>query len=162
MLRPPSFWSIRLTLKNGCVLTTRSEFTLNLWHFSTCQWVYASAYFKSIKVTEKPLNVIYFGGSWPILIKETWTNDWRCRKASTSHFFFIENSSFACFAFFIFVHFAVIFVQSTTWNDLLWTFDDKFPIDHFTVLCLVAWLLNESEAGVVLVVIETSALIFFF
>ena len=29
-------------------------------------------------------------------------------------------------------------------------------IDHFTVLCLVAWPLNESEAGVDLVLIETS------
>ena len=34
-----------------------------------------------------------------------------------------------------------------------------FPgIDHFTVLCLVAWPLNESEAGVDLVLIETSKL----
>ena len=34
-----------------------------------------------------------------------------------------------------------------------------FPgIDHFTVLCLVAWPLNESEAGVDLVLIETSQL----
>ena len=32
------------------------------------------------------------------------------------------------------------------------------PIHHFTVVCLVAWLLNESEAGVVLVLIETSLL----
>ena len=31
-------------------------------------------------------------------------------------------------------------------------------IDHFTVLCLVAWPLNESEAGVDLVLIETSLL----
>ena len=29
------------------------------------------------------------------------------------------------------------------------------PIDHFTVSCLVAWPLNESEAGVDLVLIET-------
>ena len=28
-------------------------------------------------------------------------------------------------------------------------------IDHFTVVCLVAWPLNESEAGVDLVLIET-------
>ena len=27
-------------------------------------------------------------------------------------------------------------------------------IDHFTVVCLVAWPLNESEAGVDLVLIE--------
>ena len=31
-------------------------------------------------------------------------------------------------------------------------------IDHFTVVCLVAWPLNESEAGVDLVLIETSLL----
>ena len=28
-------------------------------------------------------------------------------------------------------------------------------MDHFTVVCLVAWPLNESEAGVDLVLIET-------
>ena len=28
------------------------------------------------------------------------------------------------------------------------------PIDHFTVVCLVAWPLNESEAGVDLVLLE--------
>ena len=34
-----------------------------------------------------------------------------------------------------------------------------FPtIDHFTVSCLVAWPLNESEAGGDLVLIETSLL----
>ena len=31
-------------------------------------------------------------------------------------------------------------------------------IDHFTVVCLVSWPLNESEARVVLVLIETSLL----
>ena len=31
-------------------------------------------------------------------------------------------------------------------------------IDHFTVSCLVAWSLNESEAGRDLVLIETSLL----
>jgi len=31
-------------------------------------------------------------------------------------------------------------------------------IGHFTVVCLVAWPLNESEAGVDLVLIETSLL----
>ena len=31
-------------------------------------------------------------------------------------------------------------------------------IDHFTVVCLVAWPLNESEAGGDLVLIETSLL----
>ena len=32
------------------------------------------------------------------------------------------------------------------------------PIDHFTVVCLVAWPLNENEAGGDLVLIETSLL----
>ena len=31
-------------------------------------------------------------------------------------------------------------------------------IDHFIVVCLVAWPLNESEAGVDFVMIETSLL----
>ena len=31
-------------------------------------------------------------------------------------------------------------------------------MDYFTVVCLVAWPLNESEAGVDLVLIETSLL----
>ena len=31
-------------------------------------------------------------------------------------------------------------------------------IDHFSFVCLVAWHLNESEAGVHLVLIETSLL----
>ena len=31
-------------------------------------------------------------------------------------------------------------------------------IDHFTVVCLIAWPLNESETGVDLVLIETSFL----
>ena len=31
-------------------------------------------------------------------------------------------------------------------------------IDHFTVVCLVAWPLNESKGGVGLVLIETSLL----
>ena len=30
------------------------------------------------------------------------------------------------------------------------------PIVHFTVVCLVTWPVNESEAGVDLVLIETS------
>ena len=34
----------------------------------------------------------------------------------------------------------------------------QWPIDHFTVSCLVAWPLNESEAGGDLVLIETSLL----
>ena len=34
----------------------------------------------------------------------------------------------------------------------------KAIIDHFTVSCLVAWPLNESEAGGDLVLIETSQL----
>ena len=32
-------------------------------------------------------------------------------------------------------------------------------VDHFTVVCLVAWPLNESEGGGDLVFIETSQLI---
>ena len=35
---------------------------------------------------------------------------------------------------------------------------DLNTIDHFTVVCLVAWPLNESEVGVDLVLIETSLL----
>ena len=31
-------------------------------------------------------------------------------------------------------------------------------IDHFTVVCLVVWSLNECEAGVDLVLLETSLL----
>ena len=41
------------------------------------------------------------------------------------------------------------------------TFSEVFydwRIDHFTVLCLVAWPLNESEAGSDLTLIETSLL----
>ena len=34
-----------------------------------------------------------------------------------------------------------------------------FSRDHFTVVCLVSWPLNESEAGVDLVLIETSLLL---
>ena len=44
----------------------------------------------------------------------------------------------------------------------IWGLDfSKFPmgpIDHFTVSCLVAWPLNESEARGDLVLIETSLL----
>ena len=36
---------------------------------------------------------------------------------------------------------------------------DYFRIDHFTVVCLVAWPLNENEAGVDLVLIETFLLL---
>ena len=35
---------------------------------------------------------------------------------------------------------------------------DSLPIDLFTVVCLVTWPLNESEAGVDLVMIQTSLL----
>ena len=46
---------------------------------------------------------------------------------------------------------------------LLATYSPEFTnpftiIDHFTVSCLVAWPLNESEAGGELVLIETSLL----
>ena len=37
-------------------------------------------------------------------------------------------------------------------------FRNQAGIEHFTVVCLVAWSLNESEAGVDLVLIETSLL----
>ena len=36
---------------------------------------------------------------------------------------------------------------------------DNDPIDLFTVVCLAAWPLNEGEAGVDLVLIETSLLL---
>ena len=42
-------------------------------------------------------------------------------------------------------------------NELV-TFSNHKIIDHFTVSCLVAWPLNESEAGGDLVLIETSLL----
>ena len=35
---------------------------------------------------------------------------------------------------------------------------DSIEIDHLTVACLVAWPLYESEAGVDLVMLETSVL----
>ena len=37
-------------------------------------------------------------------------------------------------------------------------YDDQNTIDHFTVVCSVAWPLNENEAGGDLVLIETSLL----
>ena len=39
------------------------------------------------------------------------------------------------------------------------SFEFMITMDHFTVVCLVAWPLNESEAGVDLVFIETSLLL---
>ena len=36
---------------------------------------------------------------------------------------------------------------------------ETLSIDLFTVVCLVAWPLNESEAGVDIVLIETSLLL---
>ena len=42
---------------------------------------------------------------------------------------------------------------------VLWLFPlSEGVIDHFTAVCLVAWPLNDSEAGVGLVLIETSLL----
>ena len=41
---------------------------------------------------------------------------------------------------------------------ILVAFAHLFAIDHFTVVCLVAWPLSESEAGVDLVLIKTSLL----
>ena len=48
------------------------------------------------------------------------------------------------------------FEADGTWNIMLQAM--HWPIDHFTVSCLVAWPLNESEAGGDLVLIETSLL----
>ena len=39
-------------------------------------------------------------------------------------------------------------------------FTARVAIDHFTVVCLVTWPLNECEAGVDLALIETSLLFF--
>ena len=60
-----------------------------------------------------------------------------------------------------------VFLQISPWclvlkfkiqkNILCWT-RQQGPIDHFTVVCLVTWPLNESEAGVDLALIETSLL----
>ena len=36
--------------------------------------------------------------------------------------------------------------------------NEDLRIDHFTVVCLVSWPLNESEAGVDLVLLQTSLL----
>ena len=41
---------------------------------------------------------------------------------------------------------------------MLISFSIRCAIDHFTVVCLAAWPLSESEAGVGLVLIETSRL----
>ena len=41
-------------------------------------------------------------------------------------------------------------------KEKLWV--DSIEIDHLTVFCLVAWPLYESEAGVDLVMLETSVL----
>ena len=43
-------------------------------------------------------------------------------------------------------------------NELHYPMIQLFIIDHFTVVCLVAWPLNEIEAGVDLVLIESSLL----
>ena len=40
-------------------------------------------------------------------------------------------------------------------------FSNCFGIDHFTVVCLVTWPLNDSEAGVDLALIEISQLFLF-
>ena len=42
-------------------------------------------------------------------------------------------------------------------RDFFWPVK-QFLIDHFTAVCFVAWPLNESEAVVDLVLIETSLL----
>ena len=43
-------------------------------------------------------------------------------------------------------------------SELLLVWTNGYTIDHFTVVSLVAWPLNESETGVDLVLIETSLL----
>ena len=48
-------------------------------------------------------------------------------------------------------------VLSTEEKNLLSLSFTTILIDHFTVVCLVSWPLNESEAGVDLVLIETYA-----
>ena len=49
------------------------------------------------------------------------------------------------------VSLVLIFITILFWGEII-------PIDNFTVSCLVAWPLNESEAGGDLVLIETSLL----
>ena len=41
------------------------------------------------------------------------------------------------------------------------SFTDPQQIDHFTVVCLVAWPLNDSEAGVDLILTETSNCVYY-
>ena len=41
------------------------------------------------------------------------------------------------------------------------SFTDPQQIDHFTVVCLVAWPLNDSEAGVDLIWTETSNCVYY-
>ena len=48
--------------------------------------------------------------------------------------------------------------MDNTWNKFEVSLLLKKIIDHFTVVCLVAWPLNENEAGGDLVLIETSLL----
>ena len=48
--------------------------------------------------------------------------------------------------------------QNTFLFKFTFSLRNKKTIDHFTVVCLVAWPLNESEAGGDLVLIETSLL----
>ena len=55
----------------------------------------------------------------------------------------------------------LLFVTFTLWAKIItllsWGEGKKTLIDHFTVVCLVACSLNESEAGVDLVLIETTS-----
>ena len=41
------------------------------------------------------------------------------------------------------------------------SFTDPQQIDHFTVVCLVAWPLNDSEAGVDLILTETRNCVYY-
>ena len=56
----------------------------------------------------------------------------------------------------IFLLFFLTFTFLVT-TRFLWILNER--IDLFTVVCLVAWPLNESEAGADLVLIETSLLL---
>ena len=53
--------------------------------------------------------------------------------------------------------FPLLKIQPTIWSELIWfDFRTVSPIIHFTVMCLVTWPVNESEAGVDFALIETS------
>ena len=49
-------------------------------------------------------------------------------------------------------------VRSLFWLNRGMPVSTQESVDHFTVECLVAWPLNQSEAGFDLVLVETSVL----